>query len=547
MTELEPAGSPEEVPPPDREPPPAVVIDVPEEQPTDAGLQDLNGQLLEGLYGATASGGLDPVPVLTLGGQRLTGAVDGGLAGRVVLDGVSIRWGRQEILEQPDPATGSVELFDATRTWATTQDLVGQLVTLHWEDDVATTTSGYGSTVFFRGRVSTVKVVPWTVLDPVTQEDVDGSLVSLTMTSILTDLANISPSVDWPAETMDARRLRVAASSAQYLPHGVTTRAYWLTPQVGPVPAASQKSLYDHLLSLFESSGADRMTYWPPDEQTLHLPRRDYYAHRGLAQLWWDPAGAASARAGLGVYARPFTITPNGAVYAGFPSVLDAREVEYAETDGVQRAGGSRVSRAAVTHPDSGNGYATRTETAFVTGADEVALGVRTVAQDSIIAWNSWAAQAAGDLAAFASKEGGAWRLQPLKWRVENGFDDNLQVNLFLWGGEHNGVIFLQGSFLASLGIRPIYGVMGARIGYRDGAWELDLDLAPAVTTLNQHCITWEEIDNGTATYEVQLWDTPNPRGLHPSLSIDDLQFVASGLGVPSIPPDTGWDRTQSS
>lgn len=523
-----------EVPPPGGRAPALVVSE-------DPGVPaDLEHARAPGLFGAAGAAGYRPVPVLTIAGRRVDAGLSADLS-QVVLDGLTVQWGRSDVLAQPDPATGTVELFDATRTWATERDLVGQLVTLHWEGGGAVPNYGSGSSVFFRGRVSDVHVQRRTVLNPVTGETIHGSVVALSLTSILNDLANVTPTVDWPAETLGQRRQRVSIAAGNTLPYGVSTREYWWPPQVAPVAADAQVTLYEHVQALYDSSGADRLSYWPGEGMTIHVPRRDYWTFRGMAQLWWDVSGS-DTRVGQGVYARAWQVQPSGAVYPGPGTYLDGRQLEYDPAEGLRRPAASRITRVRVTHPDSGNGYQDAVSTLAIPGVDEVAVGVRTASLASLVAWNPWADLAASDLASFATEEGAAWQLEPVRWRVRDGFETNFQANLLLFGGETPAHVFLQATWLPEYGVRPIFGVMGAEMAYRNEAWDLALNLAPIVTTLRQHAITWEEMDDGSAAYEVQWWDDDHPRGMHASLTYEDLGHVAAGLGPLTVGPDEGWD-----
>jgi hypothetical protein len=512
---------------------------------------DIDGGDLDGsevLYGATLSaGGLDPVPVLAIAGVDVASGPgpDGAPAGALVVDGLSIRWGRSEVVDQPTPATGSVTLFDPSRTWALATDRLGLPVTLRWSGGGGVPASGFGSTVFFRGRIADVQVAPKTVIYP-DGTVVAGALVTLPLTSILQDLANRKVIESWPVEPMGTRRSRLATLMAATIPGLVyLSRPYWATPDVGPVPAARQVSLLEHVVTAYNSSGADRMTYWPPDNYLLHLPRRFYPELRGVAGLWWEDAGAGTSRAGQGVYVRSYGLLRAEAQAVGLPMFLDGAGIGYERGEGFQRGMSGRITRTEVTHPSSADAYNDRTVTKAVPGLDESAVGVRTASLDAIVAWNLWADLIAEDLADFVRREGTAWRLKPIRWRTKltGGFENNDQLNTFLYGGETSANVFIQRSWLPGYGIRPVFGIMGQVISYRNGGWELECDLAPVVTSLPQHAITWEEIDDGTPGHEVQWWDEDHPQGMHESLTYEDLGYASTGLGVTTIPPNTGWDQ----
>jgi hypothetical protein len=88
-----------------------------------------------------------------------------------------------------------------------------------------------------------------------------------------------------------------------------------------------------------------------------------------------------------------------------------------------------------------------------------------------------------------------------------------------------------------------VFGVMGGTIAYSREGWDLTLSLAPITTTQKQHSITWEEIDDGSTTFELQWHDTDHTRGLHESVTYEDMAFCSTGLGVSTIPADVGWDQ----
>lgn len=501
--------------------------------------------------------GFHPVPVVTIGGVDVaTGlgqtqvrpprppAVPGQptpdptntgplSATLIVMDGTTVTWGREDVFEQPDPATGTLVLFDGSGSWGTSLDLRGQSVVLSW---TGTPPEG-GAPVreaYFRGRVgSPVRIVRHTV-QLADGTLVDGSLITLPLVSILLDLANVVPAVDWPAETMEARRVRIAADAAAVLPGGITIRDFWKTPQVAPVAAAQQVSLLDHLVALYDSSGADRMSYLPNEQRVVNKERLDYPASRGPSRLWWDPPSAAASpvRAGRGIYAT---------AGSGPDYYLDSRDLLYDPGDGITQP--ARITRVQVTHPDAGNGYASRTTARTVAGTNEVRDGIRTASLESLVAWNPYADTAAGDLAELAGKEGAAWRLEPLRFSsADAGFHSVAQARALLRGAEIQQLLFLERSWLPRYGLRPVFGVLGGAITYAEGSWELELNVSPMTAAPRQHAITWEEIDDGSTSYQVEWWDDDNPRGMHESLTLEDLGFVSSGLVGP-MGPDTGWDE----
>lgn len=490
-------------------------------------------------------GALDPLPVVTIDGKVIASGVaaaaDAVPAELLVVDGLSVDWGRDEVIAQPDPATGRLQLFDPSGTWATSSDLRGKAVTLSWKVTTGGTTT---QTVFFRGRVGSPVTVNRKTVQLADGRTIAGAVVDLPLVSVLVDLANIRPTAAWPEETVAARRTRISAAASAVVA-GVTVRDYWLVPNMAPVAAKDQVSLWEHLVRLYDSTGADRLTYLPATNQVTYVVRRDYPTSRGHGRLWWDTTGA---RANTGAYLRA---TGNTVVYAHLAAGL----TEYG--DGITQP--ARMTRVELVHPSGATGptggFPERTVTRTVTGANEGRDGVRTVRLESQLSWDNYADTAASDLEDYVQKEGGAWQLDPIRWSSKRagGFDDLAQIQWLLSGAEAvdsapGFLVFLQGTWLPAFGLRPVFGIMGGTIGYRRGGWEVDLQIAPMTTASLQHPITFEEIDDGSATYELQWWDDDHPRGLHPSVTFEDLGYCARGLGTDAtavIGPDQGWDFRQ--
>lgn len=492
-------------------------------------------ELGSALRTAAGPGRFDPVPVVVIGGADIASSVSG--TAPVALDDFAVRWGRDGAFDQPTPATASVALWDPTGVWAIGRDLIGATLDLAW----TATKPGVGPVrqVFFRGRITAVKPQRRSVLNT------DGALVQLTASSLLTDLANRVPSESWPQETLTAR----AAKILPYLPATVSAIALhsvYAGGEVAPVAGADQGPLLDSLTALYESAVATRMTY-VPDTRLVRNVNRRIWSTPSPAQLWWNKAGDGTARDDKGVYARtrPLSDTSGGAEW--LPQYLDAAEVEDSE-EILSRDITARVTRVELSHPDAlgSPAYTTRTETRMVDGTTEGTQGVRAIRLNSDIVYNSWAQQAAADFADMAAREAAGWAIQTLTWRVDRagGFEFWDQfADVALSGTEVPSAVFLQRSWLPQWGIRPIYAVIGGTIAYRRG-WQIDMQFLPLATGFNnQHAITWEEFDDGSSTYEVQWHDGEHTRGMHESLTYEDLGFVGRGVGMTTTPANTGWDE----
>lgn len=476
-----------------------------------------------------------PVPVVSIDGVDVAqgATVDGHLPGLVVVDGLEFDWGRDEVLEQAVPPTGTLQLFDPSGRWATSADLRGKAVTIGWTGNPGT---GVIRRTIFRGRVGSPVQLARKVVTLPDGSKVAGALVTLPLVSILLDLANMRPTVAWPEETVEARRARIAAAVVDVVAD-VQVRDYWKTPNVQPVAAKDQVTYLQHLEELYDSTGADRMIYLPDTNVLTYLERRDFYTSRGLGRLWWETT--TGPRAGNGVFVR--ATDSAGTALVG----LDAAALEYDPSDGITQP--ERITRVELVHTSSPS-MTSRTVTRLVTGQDEKRSGVRTLRFESQVTWDAYADTAASDLEDLVQKEAAVWRLEPLTYRTKplGGFETAEHAELLLKGAEVSTLLFLQRSWLPAFGLRPLFGVMGGTIAYRSGGWQVTWTPAPITTTLPQHAISWSEIDDGSAGYEVQWWDDDHPHGMDASLTLDDLGYVARGLGAsPAIGLDTGWDTLQ--
>lgn len=520
--------------PSELEPPPASVIDPARTDDVDLVVDAARG------FGVTAPvGRYSPVPSVLIGDELIPAGVDrGDPAGLVVLDDVAVRWGVDSPLDQAPPATCELGVLDFSRRWALDRDLIGSPVVLRWD------LPGLTGRVYFRGRIAGLELTQTTVqLDD--GRVLPATRVAITASSVEMDLGNRRPAeATWPAETIGARTSRisaaVAAASAGAVA-SVATRAYWSTPQAF-ADDVSQTSLRDLLVQLYNSTGGDRAIYSPERKRYEHLGRREL-AERGFATL--TRATAPNPRGGQGVYATPVFRAETGVVPDTGRAYLDAAAVEYPDELPMRKEPGSRITRAVVDSRDAGAGDAQKTTTRIDPTADEGFLGQRAITLQSIHNWNDWAALNADDLLSIATNEGAQWRFESFRLDTgrTGGFEHSQQVELFLRGHAVGFFLFLQRSELAALDVRPVVAVLGGTIRYRRRSWVVDFHVLPIRTRTATHAITWEEIDDGTPANQVEWWDDDHPNGMHETLTLDDLGFVALGNGMATIPPDQGYDK----
>jgi hypothetical protein len=475
---------------------------------------------------------LEPAAFLAVDGVDVARSTPAGVPTELLaLDGLELTWGRGEALDQQEPATAHVELFDPSRLWHRSRDWIGVLVTLRWEVTVAGVPT---VRTFFRGRISRINPRLQTLAG------VRGTRVDLELTSIVTDLANVVPAVGWPYEDLSVRRGRLStAAVAAGVTGGVGTRTDWDLKAASVVAHADQQSIWAHIVLLFDGL-TDWLSYRAHTDAITAVGSRDYRTFRSLGRLVRDDVSAATDRAGQGVYARARAVNSGGGLY------LDARELDYPDDAGLVRDQTSAITRIRLTGVKDVSTGELHTLERVMAGANEAVHGIRTLDVDSGL---SLPANATTELTRWETQARAvvnAWQLEPITIRLSatGGLEELDQALYLMAAHEYNALFFLQGSELPLMGVPPLIGIMGGALRHTAGHWELELTPHPVTLAARQHAITWEEIDDGTPANRVECWDSPHPNGLHPSLTCEDLAWVGYGLGVPDTATltDYGWD-----
>jgi hypothetical protein len=448
-----------------------------------------------------------PVAVLSLAGADVAAgpSADGSWPALMALDGASVKWGRADVLAQPAPATATVALFDPSGSWAAGRDLIGQPLTLRW-------TVGAESRVYFRGRVAAVTVTRRKASGPAVGT-VTGATVQLSATSVLTDLGNrrpTDPTTAWPPETFAARRARLATQAVGVLT-GITTRPLWDAAPLAAVDNPGAGKVLEHVTGLFDSAGADRYTFDPHSQELTWVGRRTFPA-AGAAHLVRDATRP-------GVYVTGPTVQRSATDPAEPAVSIPAGVVEY--SGGVSKTMGSRITRVTLTYPGTGKGF-----TVLTPGADETAIGVRSLDVATQHTDDTQALTAANDLSALVTGEASGWVLDTMRWDTTktDGFDTIEQARLLLAGCERTGVFWLSGSWLPGLGVLPLFGVMGGSIVCSRGAWRVEWNAAPTSLTGTAPGVTWDDLDPSLVWSD----DPTRTDRFDDSVTYDDLAFVAS-------------------
>jgi hypothetical protein len=474
---------------------------------------------------------------VSLNGTDLPGTIPAGgpAAGPFAVGAASVDWGRDDQLKHPDPSTGTLQVFDASNRWALDQDIVGAPVVLRYVGtaDADTPVTATLDLAYFRGRVGEGVTTRRHVLSWGGQQ-FDGTLVTLPLRSIMVDLANITPTVAWPEETLEARRARLAALVARLIPGGITLRTVGTVgtqpaanfpagASVAAVAANAQKSLLAHIQSLYDVYGSDRCIYRQAT-QSITYGARQLYTGRAAAVLAAYGTGGtgAAARGRVGAFIRPAAATDSVTTWLG------ASDLEYGEDRALTSP--ARITRVQVTTPTG-----TVLER-LVPGADEQETTARAATLTTPCTIALYQAAAADELLSLATRELAEWSLGRVRWESGRGgvFTQD-QARMLLGGYETNDRLFLQGSFAPLYGLRPIVGFIGGTITYDNGQWVVEATPAPVATSDLLHPIAW-----GGELGPVS-WGG-GAGGFHPSVTWGDLRHVGTGLGKVGPGPDQGWD-----
>lgn len=511
--------------------------------PADAGTDEWAGAHPSVLRGAAAPGaGITLNPIVSLPTGRIGGApADGSLPELIALD-FDLTWGRDGVLDQLEPSTGRLTVLDTTRRWATSREWIGERVDLGWDaiDRNGLVTSRW----FFRGRIDSVKVVRHPIARP------DGSTLwalraEFGLVDVLRELADIVPPADWTYEwvedgpnrpSLDWRLRRIRSLVGAQLPGGIATVPN-ANSYVGAIKSDAQVSLWEHLIRIGDGMGL-RLLYSPHSQTLSWQPSRDWTNRRAVGQLWRAGTTEGTARDGAGVYvrARQLANTAQTQLY------LDGTALDADEDWGVERDATSRINRITVTaYSDIGTG-ARETRSVDVPGVPTT-LGIRAMRVDSAFTFGMNTLGLWSDAAAI---DAAAWRVSPFRLDTSRApFEDVRQVLALVSGYESETVVFLTGTRLPELNVAPVFTVIGGKIGYRDGHWEIEWRPAPIRLIYPQHSIEWENIDAGTTGYVIEWHDDVNARAFHESVTYEDLAYVGRGFAIAEDAADiatSGWD-----
>lgn len=391
---------------------------------------------------------------LYIDGNLIPDGSAGDLAAPVAMDGLSMKWGRSTSIDQPNPATCSVDILDRGSGPVRVDALVALGATLV----VEATVTGAAPVIVFYGRITDLDI-QW--------DDVGGGVCAVIAVDLLGDLANRFVGAEpWPQETLQARANRI-----------MTAIGAAATVTADPRPAALPVSRMD------------------VDRQAAANLLRDL-ATSGTSVLWVVvPAGTAKPalriedpadRSSMRVLAQdvPSLLWKIRDAAAGGGDVLDACSV-LRDPVHWSRAVTDLVTRVTVRWLDpSTSPNPTERSVSVVDAESEVAYGARGLSVGTILADQTAASNAASVLIA-GHRPSPAWRADGVVWDLAATAVTAQTVELAVSLLDNSRRIGLPLTisdlpWWAPAGAQAGMYVEGGSYKYRDGRWVLSLAGIPA-------------------------------------------------------------------
>lgn len=383
-----------------------------------------------------------------------------------VMDGLRVRWGREDYLGHPSAAVAQFRLKDDTGEWigrVRDNQAVGKRILLR-----AMPSDGSFPWWFFQGRITEANV---------TRGPIDKTTglpkhywVDITAADKIADLGNIimPKGTVWPdSDTMLDRAVRVRDAALPVSMIG----DFFFNPQTvswGTAPVdVGGKSLLELTKTLYMSAG-DTFSYIPSENNVRNMRRRDFDVKGQLHVM--EPLGR---RVGI----RCTDMTFDSVLYRGI-GVSGGHVV--AEDEGLHTDPQGNVNRVEVSFKDSTAGHADRT---IAKGVDADSYGRRTLTTES---WldnpGTIDTQTAPYLLDRATREGSYARHPAITWDTHatgDGFLDIEQAKALVLAGERMFTLFLYGSRWTTWmdNAAPLFGVLGGEMVYRDGRWIITMTL----------------------------------------------------------------------
>ncbi|WP_280383370.1 hypothetical protein [Nocardia wallacei] len=435
----------------------------------------------------------------------------------VVLDGISLDWGRSEYLSHAETATLTISFVDRTGTLAqkvTGRRMIGAPLAVFYTDAPG---SPWGA-CWFQGRVNAATAHPST-RDPFSDDPkAKAWTVTLTAADKTADLGQIvQPPGNWPQENAQQRAVRIRDGSAIagigqfYFYPGHTGSLMWEIDVKGRDNLALVKDFY--------MSMGDTFSYLPKENNIRYLHRRAYDMHVSLIR---DDDGVIRARAA--------DYTFDNRLYRGIG--IQSCEVTAADSTTVPTQ--STITRVETSWKDIPNGGRDWVTVVWDDTLPEHNWGRRTLTLTSWLGDGRQIDPVTLELLNRGRFEGSIPRHPDITvdTRRTGGFHSKGEAEAFLEGGETQGVAYVSGSQHAQWQfITPVYAIIGGTITYRHPGWVITCRLQACWRTNLATPPTW------TGMAAAITWGPPGHGGnLSESLTWFDMTFLDNGTVYESEP-----------
>lgn len=454
--------------------------------------------------------GVQPWPVVFIDGIEQKCRAADLATDPVVLDELTVDWGRSEYLSHAGVGTLKLAWLDRTGALSArmrNKTMMGKLVIVQYADG-----TGWGAT-FFQGRVTGCSATP-DVPDPyATDPTARCWRVTVEAADKTADMANIiQPPGTWPQETAQARA--VALRNASFIA-GIG-EFYFFPGHVNSVMWALDVKGKDNLGMLrdFYYSMGDTFSYLPSENVVRYLHRRAYDVWANWVQ---------SADGIIRMTANDHTF--DGRTYRG----VGVQGCDVTSEDEATLPIQSAVTRVEASWKDTvpaGNDNDVVT-IVYADEQSELDWGRRT------LTFTSWLGDGRNlDPVVLEVLNRGRFEGSMPKHpnvsrdtRRTNGFYNRGEAESLLMGGETQGVVYISGSYYAQwLYLVPFYAVMGGTIRWQHPGWIVDMNLQFHLATNTITPIRWNQV---TATLK---WTQPPVVGsLCDSMTWWDAAFLQTG------------------
>lgn len=420
---------------------------------------------------------LDPKPYIMFDGARLECSLSA--IAPVVLDDISVDWGRTNYFENPKAALGRFRIYDRTDFWPNiirSKAAVGKPVAFFWE----LPGNPVPAECWFQGRVSDIDVRPGRTLE----NGAPTWIIDVTCAEKTAYLGNIftpKPTV-WPAENLQSRAVRIRDSTVA---SGIGERFFHPQTVTWPCPPldCGGRSYLD-LQNDFYASTGDTWAYDPQTNNIRNIRRRQFSPVTKWMRM--DPASGFMGTAG--------DITFDTVLYKG--TALSGCEVE--PISALELNPSTALNRVELTYRDT----AAPTEDRTMQRAATVPMGesVRSLTQ------GTWVGNVTnvGNVADYLFEKGtleGSWPIHPrLRWKTKTFPMESIrQVRTFLKAGETMQHTFVNGTpWFEFHRQMPLFGICGGTIRYRAAGWIIDMDLQWMANLAAAFApMTWAEANTG--------------------------------------------------